>query len=295
MPQTYLAGFTDTGTKDGKFYALNLDTRRGFLTKPQNVAKERDFNRVDIAGQNIDALENALSRFESELAVSLTSVRTTKRFPSVEELNDILNLISLVGARNPRIRRALSELNEQQATRWADELVADPETFTRVVTAAVEAGYINDADVSYERMKQFVDERAFTVETPRGMHHYVEFNVQDDLLSRIGRRNWYLGLAEYGGLICGDMPAVLWPKRSSSRPSLGIDSRETELIFPLSTHLVLIGSFEAPHGVVRCLDPLRVARINRRVLGTATKQIYCAAQKFFTFGAGGGRVIKIEL
>ena len=57
VPKFYLARFTDTGTSDGRVWVLDPRAGRPFLERPKNIAWERDFNRVDVAGQAPDVLE----------------------------------------------------------------------------------------------------------------------------------------------------------------------------------------------------------------------------------------------
>jgi hypothetical protein len=47
VPQCYLAGFTDGGSKTGKLCVFDFQVRRFFRTKPKNVAFEIDFNRFE--------------------------------------------------------------------------------------------------------------------------------------------------------------------------------------------------------------------------------------------------------
>ena len=60
VPQGYLAGFTDTGTREGRLYVLDLQTQKAFATRPRNVAAQRDFNRIDVEDQRPDALNKHL-------------------------------------------------------------------------------------------------------------------------------------------------------------------------------------------------------------------------------------------
>ena len=73
VPQGYLAGFTDDGTRNGRLFVSDLASGSVFQTKPRNVAAKRDFNRIDTEGQEPDALEQALGEFEGR-AVDLLYV-----------------------------------------------------------------------------------------------------------------------------------------------------------------------------------------------------------------------------
>ena len=46
MPAFYLAGFSDTGTKDGTLHVFDYLRKRRYTAKPEKVARERDLYRI---------------------------------------------------------------------------------------------------------------------------------------------------------------------------------------------------------------------------------------------------------
>src|SRR5829696_3321193 len=46
LPAFYLAGFTDTGGKDGTLHVFDYARKRSYTSKPEKVARERDFYRI---------------------------------------------------------------------------------------------------------------------------------------------------------------------------------------------------------------------------------------------------------
>jgi len=70
VSQCYLKGFVVDRNKP-KLFVVDIKELRSFTTNPVNVAVERDFHRIDVDGHPPDALENNLSRFESELDQAL--------------------------------------------------------------------------------------------------------------------------------------------------------------------------------------------------------------------------------
>lgn len=108
VPRAYLGGFTATGTKDGKFFVLDVESGRAFRTSPANVAAERDFNRVDIEGRSPDAIETALAPFEGQAVEAIRRVIETQTYPNDQDWNLILNLLALLAVRNPRMRTSFN-------------------------------------------------------------------------------------------------------------------------------------------------------------------------------------------
>ena len=71
VPQGYLAGFTNDGTRAGLLTVFDRVSQSIFLAKPRNVAAKRDFNRVDLESRPPDYLEQAMGEFEGK-AISAT-------------------------------------------------------------------------------------------------------------------------------------------------------------------------------------------------------------------------------
>ena len=66
VPQCWLAGFTDSGQKDGMLFVSDLKRKKQWRCKPSEVGHRRDFNRVeDPALPDPLAIEKIFSRIES--------------------------------------------------------------------------------------------------------------------------------------------------------------------------------------------------------------------------------------
>jgi hypothetical protein len=72
VPQFYLRGFVG---EDGMLFVIDRPSKKSFRTPPKNVAAVRDFNRVDVAGMDPNAVEKALADFESKVAPELCRIR----------------------------------------------------------------------------------------------------------------------------------------------------------------------------------------------------------------------------
>ena len=48
VPQTYLAGFTDSGENDGRLYVLDKDDGRQWPSNPGDTGCERDFYMLEV-------------------------------------------------------------------------------------------------------------------------------------------------------------------------------------------------------------------------------------------------------
>jgi hypothetical protein len=280
VSQGYLAAFTDTGTKEGQFNVLDVDSQRTFRTSPINVAAERDFNRVDIKGQPADALESALGELESTFIEAIRKVLANRKFPAAEDFNGILNLLGLFAVRNPRHRASFNRAREHTLKIIADMLVSDRRLFEKHLRRAAEAGDVETTNLSFEDAKNFV-EAGFSIDFPPESNSRVEFAAFDKLLPILGQRTWSIFLAPESGpeFICCDHPVTLVHKNGQQGP-VGFGSRRTEVFFPLGRTTGLYGTFEQPLPIEVTLKPLGVATMNLRVAMNAERHLFSALDQF---------------
>jgi hypothetical protein len=282
LPQAYLAAFTRTGSKDDQFFVLDVHSGRPFSTSPINVAVERDFNRVDIEGRSIDAIEQALSPFEEQAVMAIRNVIESEKFPNEEDCNWILNLLGLIAVHNPQLRKSFNRSREQLIHCIGDLLVSDKKIWEHHVKKAREFVENINNDVSFDNMKQFIEERKYRLEfSPEG-NLRVEFHAFDKLLPILGQRTWSVLVAPNDGpeFICSDHPVTLVWKSGKVGP-VGYGLKETEVFFPLGRNIGFYGVFETPLKPAVKLKPDHVAMMNRRVILNAERHVFSALESFF--------------
>lgn len=293
LPQAYLAAFTDTGQKNGRFNVLDVRNGRSFRTSPLNVAAERDFNRVDIEGYSPDAIEQALAPFEAQAVDAIRKIIETREFPCDEDWNWILNLLGLIAVRNPQLRKSFNSAREQVIHRIGDLLVSDKKTWEYHVKKARESGQHIDENMPFDDVKQFVEGRNYQLEFfPQG-NLRAEFNTFDKLLPILGQRTWSVLVVPDQGpeFICSDHPVTLVWKNGRSGP-VGYGLKETEVFFPLGPHVGFYDTFEVPlKPVVNC-RPEHVATMNKRVMLNSGHHVYSAHKSFFVWHEGHIREVQ---
>jgi hypothetical protein len=136
LPQSYLAGFTDTGKKDGRFFVQDIKAARSYSTSPRNVAAERDFNRVSIPNMPPDIIEGALSGPEGIFANSLKNIRGVASFPTDEDRNALMNLMALIAGNSPKTRKTVHGTQEKIFQQYSAAILSDKHLFE----AALERG-----------------------------------------------------------------------------------------------------------------------------------------------------------
>ena len=107
VPAMYLRGFT--GAKE-QLYSIDRPSKKWFRTSPDNVAKKKNFNRIESPGMDPLVLEKTLSELESEVAPALEHIKETRSLAVEGDRSLLVNLMAAVALRNPRRREDLGNI-----------------------------------------------------------------------------------------------------------------------------------------------------------------------------------------
>lgn len=292
LSQCYLKGFTRGGGKKSKLIVIDLKRKKHFRTIPRNVGGIRDFNRIDIEGIDQNILEKSLAAFESVAAASLRKLDQGEKFEG-ETRNIILNLMAMFAIRSPEMREHWRKFHEQVAERLMDLILATKERWESQVRQLKESGVSINDDISYEEIKKFHDSKAYRIEVAREYHIWLEFIGIEAILPYLDSRNWLLvrSTSNSGPFITTDNPVNLsWKEPDKIPPfyrtSPGYGLKGTQVYFPVSKKVALVGEFDGPEGIVDGSREL-VALLNSRMLLFTYKQIYSPTLNFYFMGKDG--------
>jgi hypothetical protein len=278
VPQCYLNGFVADREKP-KLFVVDLETRSTFETAPANVAAERDFHKIDLEGHPPDALENAFSKFETQLDHALKRIVAAKSIADEKDRNLVFELMAVLAVKNPRLREAFSGFRSQIAKMIMDLATATPERWAAQMRAAKRDGFVEAEtdEVDYLTMRAFVASGAFEIETPAMEHLHVELPTAEHVFPTLAERKWMLVRAPAGAsFITSDHPIyIMWqdPSERGRLPPPGYSMKGTQVIFPVSHELAMIGAFEM-FDEERDTDLLHVAQINGSTFLRSRRQIY---------------------
>lgn len=284
VPQCYLKGFARSRSKNAQLYVADFDTKRQFMTVPRNVAAARDFNRIDIDGVDPNHVESGVAVFEGSLAKALERICRDREVLDAEDLNLVWNLIALLAVRSPGMRENIRQAHEQVMKRMMGLTLATKERYEHSFAEAARAGVLNAHDIlPYERMRDFFDRDQYSIAVSTTHHVQQELKLAHAVLPLLGRRNWLLvrASAGTGGFVTSDHPAVLqWtdpPEQAFGSPGFGLSN--TEVLFPLSHDLALIGNFDGADSVIDA-NERQVAIFNAVIIGHRGRQIYARDDRF---------------
>ena len=292
ISQCYLKGFTKGRAKKSKLTVFDFSERKSFETIPRNIGGIRDFNRIDIEGVDQNKFEADLAEFEGAAASALKKLEDTMAFEG-EVRDAILLLIAMLAVRGPEQREHIRKLEERIMNQVMGLTLQSKERWQSQVRQIQKENQDFQDNVSYEELKDFFLKNEHRIELAREHHIRMEMVQVNAILPCLEARNWSLvkASAAAGPFITSDNPVSLsWIDPSTVplayRRSPGYGLTGTQVYFPVSQELVLMGQFDKPAGVVEATEEL-VALGNTTMLNGFFRQIYSPKAKFKFCGAGG--------
>ena len=286
LSQCYLKGFTKGGSKKSKLAVIDLKGKKFFSTIPRNVGGIRDFNRIEIDGFDPNVIENSYSEFEGHAATALKRVQESLELDA-ESKDYILNLIALLSIRSPEQRENWRQFHAQIAERIMDLSLATKQRWESQVAQMKANGIEVDNDTTYEDAKSFHESKKYTIEVVKERHIHREMVGVEAILPYLQGRNWLLihTTEESGPFITTDNPVNLtWNEPGKIPPfhrnSPGFGMKGTQVYFPLSRNLALVGEFEGREGLVYATKEL-AAVLNSKMLMFVYKQVYAPKINFY--------------
>jgi len=281
----YLSGFSNTKDQN---WTTDASTRRAFGTAPENIAAERDWNKIDYEGVPSDALEKELGKFEGVIAPGITRVRETASFgDDSKDREDIINLVTLLAVRNPRTRDFMHNFYTGLLRTMIAMPFQDPKRWDAVVDQMkVQNMWPMGAPVDFEGHKKFVDENLDRLYAHKNMTLELELEALASTYWFYDSRRWRILKARdgTGGFVTTDHPVCIHkpvaPVNYGQLYAPGFGMADRDVVFPLSSKVCLIGRVEGVEDAIE-VDRHNVASINATVMGFALKQIYSTDDQFY--------------
>lgn len=286
IPQCYLKGFLPKKEGKSNLCVIDLKQKKHFDTGTRNICGIKDFNRINIEGLEPDSIENRLSFFEGQVATALKEIEKEKNLNNKETYDVIMNLIALLGIRHPQTRKHSSD-TEARILKMAMQILLASKNHWESTKMRMKKDCIEiDDNVSYEELKKFVDSDKYDIVMQNESHLAAEFCGIDAILPFLFNRKWTLVLSseKTGPFITSDRPVSLtwqYPEKlpRSMQYSPGYGMKDTEVVFPVSQEIAVIGTFENQEQVLRAEKDF-VALINSRIMAFTVSQLYAPSLSF---------------
>ena len=294
VPQFYLKEFLDFSLPNEKLHVIDKIDRRRFVTRPRNIAAQRDFNRINIPDHAMDEIERHLAQIEGQAADVLRNISQNATLPQNRDMDVLVVFVGILAVNNPQIRDSLISIDQEIARQMMQSVVESRETYeSRLAELGIES------PIEYKIMKAFVESENYTIgiEDPDG--HYlarVFLGLYDVVLPFFTNMLWSLVIAENdtSDFICSDRPVFLLqivdpvpfpqPPYTTTPAGLILPNKipqktgavvHFELTMPLNPRMAIYATTPDNLFPIEYGDKKTIACINGRTIDTAARQIYC--------------------
>lgn len=282
VPQFYLRNFAEGVGRRARVTFFDEETRRLGHTLVRNVGSARYFNRIEVDDHHPDAVEDALAKLEGEMAGPLAEVIAAGDFVSDDHFTYVMNLVALLSVRNPGLRSRMEKFHQDIADKVLGIVTSSRDIWEGQTRKMQEDGHEPSGNVTYEDIKRFREERRYTIAIDQTHLIGLEFKMVDPVLKTLVNRNWCFATAPAGSqYVTSDNPVILeWADelRDSNAP-VGHGLRGTNLYFPLSSNVLLIGSYEEVPDRLAHTEG-QVTSANTIVARNSRRQIYAKSAEF---------------
>jgi hypothetical protein len=248
VPAFYLAAFTGTGERDGFVTVSNLERRRQYRGRPDEVAFRNNYNTLQSADVDPDALEQAFAQVEQVAAPAIRRVLDTASAPEGDDLHAVLMLLAIQIARAPSHRESIARFTAEVSQRMLETVTSSPDIFESYA-ARMRANGIDMGD--YQEMHDFV-RRSQVVVADSDWLKAMSLEALDVVVDTMLGRAWSIltipGDADYS-FVTSEHPLRLgWTKNELAGgfypPGFGLP--DTRVTFPLGPRVMLWGEFGGP-------------------------------------------------
>lgn len=285
VPQCYLRQFALQYRKGHHVAVFDRKIGTSFRANVKDVACQNYFNRLNLTGMAPDALEKAMSGFETKLAAALARINEARSHENEEDRAYLITLVGLTALRNPDIRESLRKIYEDAGKMNIAARLASKETYDESIRQAKDQGALPaDYNVTYDEMKAAFERGDFKIVLQNEALISLELQMLDHIMPLLFRRGWHLLRAPdgSGGFVTSDRPFFLmWsdPAKRTGPNAPGIALAGTDIYFPISPQLAVVGAFDV-RNTIEDVDETRVAVANSAMTAGAHRQVYARDHQF---------------
>ena len=284
IPRLYLSGFVSCKKKK-QLWVFNKKELKQYQTSIEKTACEKYFYDIDIPELGFDYVENAIGEVESNAAAAINEVLNELRIPAGDNFNYLMEFIALQAARVPSTINRFKSFYKSKGEKEANTFADSEESYKNFFSLLDETLQVKYKEVSYEKIKDFVLNKKYFIEVNNLPLMILMFEMYEKILPSFLKREWSIIYIKTGidFFICSDNPVIVyWNK---PRPVSILSSHvyqmieDTEIIFPLSKEVALIGQAKRQYEKLEA-TVAHIAHINTLIYKFAEQFIYSTEENF---------------
>ena len=277
VTQGYLKGFCFGPIGKERFCVY--DFKRWRKAQPLNEAIENDFQTLDhFIGLDPYYLEKEFGVIEGLAVDVIRKIVLTKRLPdTIKEFSPVINLMGIFAGRNLTTRKMVNELWKQSSMKKLELIHANESIYYSHMEKIRAADMSKEPIIPYEKSKAFLDSKKFEIRTDPSLVVEEMAKMTASMVDRLGNRNWMLVESIGAEFITSNKPVnAAWA--IGFQPFVpGFGLINSLVIFPISPHLALIGSW-SPLPTYRQIDFFVVEGINWVTANSGATTLYAKSQ-----------------
>lgn len=272
VPRCWLAGFTETGEKDGRLWVTDLSRQKQWASTPDNAGHIRDFYRLSDPAPDPVVVEKFFSALEDAVAPTLRGIDQERKRPDNDELDVLLCFMAYQWVRVPGFRPlALRILDRISREELAKRLASHGTWLASLKDVGVDP---SAPGAGYEEMRRFFESGEWNIRAETDWYMQRAFRGAETNHKSLRKRFWRTSVTEKGRLIASDNPVILDGDKGKI---VGFNNAEF-VLYPISRHAFLTGTFD------RTLRPKEnfkyFASMNTMMLLRADAQVYSHVSDF---------------
>ena len=282
VPRSYLAGFTQTGKKDGRLCVLDKSDGRSWHSNPRDSACKRDlYAPEDLGGGGgVDAqeIEQTFGIIEGAYTQAIGAVLESGIMPiSGDSRENLMLFLAAQHTRVPGVTEVLDDVTNRLMSAAASFMTATPETW------ADHADGSPGSDIPYERVRALVQSGECQWELGQNERLAMQLGFVEPIAKALDKRQWSVvhAVDRAPDFMTSDRPlSVSWThpqKHADYAPGIGLS--QTTVMFPISKRVALLGMFEGVLPTKEATSAM-VGIVNMWTGLSATKYVFSAAQDF---------------
>jgi hypothetical protein len=273
-PVRYLQNFTDG---EGVLHVISCTDGHRWESSPDGIGFQRDLYAPDdlADGEDPNKYEDAFCAFEGAAVPVMKDIIERRAMPTdLDALGMLFNFIAFQAVRVPATRKMIAAPREHTARIIMDLLQSDRSLYE---SEARQAGYNLD-EFPFERIGQGSYEPRLTTEG------FLDdaMTMINAMLPYIARRSWTVLYSDRPAeqfIVCDDPVALTWWDGRRTRIGPGHGHLRTDLTFPLSSSVALLGRYDGFAPVIEASRE-NVAAINSKTVMQARRFVAASSEQF---------------